>query len=158
MRIGFGYDIHRLVKGRTLILGGVIIPHSMGEEGHSDGDVLIHAVIDALLGAAGLGDIGTHFPPSDDQFKDISSLILLDRTVAIIKDSRCKIHNIDCTIILETPRLTPYKGEIARTLAGALRINKNFVSVKAKTSEKIGETGAGRAVEAYAVVLLDERR
>ena len=157
MRVGFGYDIHQLVQGRDLILGGVTIPHTKGEKGHSDGDVLIHAIIDALLGAAGLGDIGEQFPPSDERYKDISSCILLEKTMEMISKADCKVHNIDCTIILETPRLRPYKQEITATLAAMLQVTKQSVSVKAKTKEKTGEVGAGKAVEAYAAVLLDER-
>ncbi|MBN2442546.1 MAG: 2-C-methyl-D-erythritol 2,4-cyclodiphosphate synthase [Spirochaetales bacterium] len=155
MRIGFGYDIHRLVKDRSLILGGVTVPHTMGEEGYSDGDVLIHAVIDALLGASGLEDIGTHFPPHNKEFKDISSIVLLQRTLVMVKTKGYDVHNLDCTIILQEPHLAPYKEKIIASLAEILCIDKNSVSVKAKTKERIGETGAGKAVESYAVVLLE---
>jgi len=155
MRVGFGYDIHRLIPGRKLILGGVVIPYSLGEEAYSDGDVLVHAEIDALLGAAGLGDIGEYFPPGDVQWKDISSLILLKKTVDLIHTAGYSIINIDCTVILEKPKITPYKKEIRQNLAEITGIETKDISLKAKTKEGIGETGAGKAVEAYCAALIN---
>jgi 2-C-methyl-D-erythritol 2,4-cyclodiphosphate synthase len=143
MRIGFGYDSHRLVPGRTLVLGGVSVPNALGPEAHSDGDVLIHALIDALLGACALGDIGRLFPPSDERYRDISSRILLARTLEVLSKGGFRPRNMDATIVLESPRLTPYIEQMRSNL-------------KAKTKEGLGLTGQGRAVEAYAVALVGE--
>ena len=154
MRIGFGWDIHRLVPGRPLVIGGVVIPFDKGEEGHSDGDALIHAVIDALLGASCLGDIGTHFPPSDPDLKDISSLVLLRKTAALVRDEGFSLGNIDCTVILEKPKLSPYMQSLKAALAKVLECPAGHISVKAKTREGLDAAGEGRAVEAHAVVLL----
>lgn len=154
MRVGLGYDIHRLVTGRELILGGVTIPFDKGEDAHSDGDVLIHAVIDALLGALADGDIGTHYPPSDPQWKDVSSRRLLRETVQRVSDQGYRINNIDCTIIIEQPKLYPFKEAIRQTLAEDLAIPLADVSVKAKTKEKQDATGEGRAVESHVIALL----
>ncbi|MHC1693216.1 MAG: 2-C-methyl-D-erythritol 2,4-cyclodiphosphate synthase [Sphaerochaetaceae bacterium] len=157
MRIGTGWDIHPLIPQRPLMIGGVHIPHLLGEEGHSDGDVLIHAVIDALLGAAALGDIGTHFPPSDPKWKNVESLTLLKLTLEKLKGYG--IQNIDCTVILEEPRLSPHISAIRISLADACGIAYARVSVKAKTAEKLlGEVGKGQAIIAQAVVLLEEPR
>ncbi|RPJ07527.1 MAG: 2-C-methyl-D-erythritol 2,4-cyclodiphosphate synthase [Spirochaetaceae bacterium] len=156
MRIGQGYDIHRLVENRALVLGGAVIPHNKGEHGHSDGDVLIHAVIDALLGAAALGDIGTHFPPSDPAFKNIKSTILLEKTMQLIREAGYTVANIDTTIILETPVLKPHIPVIRTTIAKFMDLPEKLVSVKAKTKEGLDSTGTGNAVEAHAVVLLEE--
>lgn len=156
MRIGTGWDLHRLTEGRRLILGGVHIPFHSGEEAHSDGDVLIHAVIDAILGAAALGDIGTHFPPTDPQYKDISSLILLERTVDLLTESGCRIINLDTTIILQEPKLKPHIDAIRENLAEALTMDINRISVKAKTKEKVDATGEGKAIESMASVLIEE--
>ena len=156
MRIGTGWDLHRLTEGRKLIIGGVKIPHPFGEEAHSDGDVLIHAVIDAILGAAALGDIGTHFPPSNLKYKDISSLILLEKTVELLTDAGYRIINLDTTVILQEPKLKPYIGNIRDTLAKALTLNIDRISVKAKTKEKVDATGEGRAIESIASVLIEE--
>jgi 2-C-methyl-D-erythritol 4-phosphate cytidylyltransferase/2-C-methyl-D-erythritol 2,4-cyclodiphosphate synthase len=153
-RIGFGWDLHRLVPERKLLLGGVELPSPRGEEGHSDGDVLIHAIIDALFGAAGLGDIGSHFPPSDQAYKDISSRILLRRAADLIRAENLRIINLDCTIVLESPRILPYRNAIAACLAEDLGIPAASVSVKGKTKEKVDATGEGRAVEAFAAALL----
>ncbi|MBU2054583.1 MAG: 2-C-methyl-D-erythritol 4-phosphate cytidylyltransferase [Proteobacteria bacterium] len=152
MRIGFGYDSHRLVAGRRLVLGGKTIPYERGMQGHSDADVLLHAVCDAILGAIGEGDIGRQFPDTDHAYRDISSMTLLDRvgTLAAAKD--CKICNIDSTIILEKPKLAPYLGEMAENIAGILRIPPERVSVKAKTNEGMGLVGAGEGAAAFAVV------
>ena len=155
MRIGLGYDIHRLVSGRKLLLGGVEIPSALGEEGHSDGDVLIHAVIDALLGAAAQGDIGTHFPPENPEFKDISSRVLLSRVLDLLRERGRRVGNVDTTVVLQSPRLTAHMPSIRKTLAGDIGIEEENVSVKAKTREGIGDVGGGRAVEAYAVVLIE---
>ncbi len=156
MRVGTGYDIHRLVEGRKLLLGGVALEAAKGESGHSDGDVLIHAVIDALLGAAGIGDIGLYFPPSDPQYKDISSRKLLREVSRLIREAGYRIVNIDSTVILENPRIRPYVDEIRATLGADLGIPSSQVSVKGKTKEGVDATGSGDAVEAHAVALLEE--
>jgi 2-C-methyl-D-erythritol 2,4-cyclodiphosphate synthase len=157
MRIGFGYDSHRLVPGRALILGGVHIPSSLGPEAHSDGDALIHALIDALLGACALGDIGQLFPPSDEQYRNISSRILLGRSLKVLSEAGFRPRNVDTTVILESPRLGPYTDQMRNTLSADLGIPPAAISVKAKTKEGVGPTGQGRAVEAYAVALVEER-
>jgi 2-C-methyl-D-erythritol 2,4-cyclodiphosphate synthase len=154
MRIGFGYDIHKLVHGRRLVIGGVEIPYNLGEAGYSDGDVLIHAVIDALLGASGSGDIGTYFPPGNTEYKDISSRVLLCRTREMVTSAGYSILNLDCTVVLEKPALSPFRKAIIHSLSEDLHIPENFINIKAKTKEGIDETGAGKAVEAYAVILL----
>lgn len=156
IRVGSGWDLHRLVEGRPLWLGGVNIPSPKGEEAHSDGDVLLHAVIDALLGAAALGDIGTHFPPSDSQWKDADSRHLLRMTLNLLKREGWHIGNLDCTIILEAPRLGPHKETIRRTLAEDLGLPVDAVSVKAKTKEGVDAVGRGEAVEAFAAVLIEK--
>ncbi len=154
MRIGTGYDLHRLIKGRKLMIGGVHIPYDYGEEAHSDGDVLLHAIIDALLGALAEGDIGSHFPPSDNKWKNISSLILLRETFSIVKKRGYTIANLDCTIILEKPKLLPHIIQIRETIANALKISIEQVSVKGKTKEKVDAVGQGLAIESQAIVLL----
>ena len=156
MRIGSGWDLHRLKEGRKLMLGGEHIPFHSGEEAHSDGDVLIHAIIDAILGAAALGDIGTHFSPTDPQYKDISSLILLERTVDLLTESGYKIINLDTTIILQEPKLKPYINTIREKLSEALTMDISRISVKAKTKEKVDATGEGKAIESMASVLIEE--
>ena len=156
MRIGFGYDIHRLENGRNLYLGGVLIPSAKGELGYSDGDVLIHSLIDALLGAAALGDIGTHFPPQEPQYKDISSLILLRKTLDILKQHSYTIINIDCTIVLEKPKLLPHISRIKENLASELGLEPSFVSIKSKTKEGLESVGQEQAIEAYATVLVQK--
>ena len=155
LRIGFGYDIHRLAEGRRLLLGGVALPSSRGEEAHSDGDALIHAVIDALLGAAGLGDIGSHFPPGDPATKDISSRILLRRTAGLLRGEGLRVSNLDCTVVLEAPRILPFVAEMRRNLAEDLRADPGAISIKGKTKEGQDSAGKGLAVEAYAVALLE---
>jgi 2-C-methyl-D-erythritol 4-phosphate cytidylyltransferase/2-C-methyl-D-erythritol 2,4-cyclodiphosphate synthase len=154
MRTGFGYDIHRLVVNRKLLLGGAEVPSPVGEDGHSDGDVLIHAVIDALFGAAGLGDIGSHFPPSDARYKDISSRILLRRAAELIRNASWTIGNLDCTVVLEKPKIFPYRELIIKNLSDDLELPEDRISVKGKTKEEVDAVGAGKAVEAYASVLL----
>jgi len=156
MRIGSGWDLHRLKEGRKLLLGGEQIPFHSGEEAHSDGDVLIHAIIDAILGAAALGDIGTHFPPTDPQYKNISSLILLERAVALLTESGYRIINLDTTIILQEPKLKPYITAIRKKLAKALTLDIDRISVKAKTKENVDATGEGKAIESMASVLIEE--
>ncbi len=156
IRIGQGYDIHKLVEGRPLILGGIEVPSEFGEEGYSDGDVLIHAIIDAMLGAVNLGDIGELFPPGKPSYRGISSIILLEQTAKLLDKKGFAIVNLDTTIILEKPKLARYKREIARSIAKTLRISPEEVSVKAKTKEGVDATGKGKAVEAYAVILVTQ--
>ena len=156
MRIGHGYDVHQLVAGRDLILGGVKLPHTKGLLGHSDADVLIHAVCDACLGAAGLGDIGRHFPDSDAQYKDIDSRILLRRVCASLKQRRLRVENIDSTLIAQAPKLAPHLISMAHNIATDLEIAVTSVNVKATTTEKLGYTGREEGIAAHAVVLLGE--
>ena len=155
IRIGIGYDIHRLVKGRKFLLAGVELPFNKGECGHSDGDVLAHAVCDALLGASALGDIGELFPPSDPSFKNADSMELLRGVYARVKQSGWKPVNLDCVIICENPKVLPFRGVICKSLAETLRLPLDCVFVKGKTAEKLGAAGRGKAVEAYAVCLLE---
>lgn len=156
MRIGHGYDVHPLVAGRDLILGGVKIPHSKGLLGHSDADVLIHAVCDACLGAAGLGDIGRHFPDTDAQYKDIDSRILLRRVRASLKQRGWRVENIDSTLIAQAPKLAPHLIAMAQNIATDLGIAVTGVNVKATTTEKLGFAGREEGIAAHAVVLLGE--
>ena len=156
MRIGHGYDVHQLVAGRDLILGGVKIPHAKGLLGHSDADVLIHAVCDACLGAAGLGDIGRHFPDTDAQYKNIDSRILLRKVCASLKQRRWKVENIDSTIIAQAPKLAQYLTIMAQNIAADLEIVPERVNVKATTTEKLGFAGREEGIAAHAVVLLGE--
>lgn len=153
MRVGIGYDIHRLVPGRLLYLGGVNIPYSLGLEGHSDADVLIHAVCDALLGAAGEGDIGLHFPPGDPQYLNIRSTLLLQRVKQIISP-RFNIVNIDCIIVAQEPKVAPYIKEMRQALADNLGMAEENINIKATTTEKLGDIGQGKAIAAYAVTCL----
>jgi len=153
-RIGEGWDIHPLVEGRKLLIGGVHVPHDRGEAGHSDGDVLWHAITDALLGAAGLGDIGNHFPSSDKAWKDADSGKLAGAAAGKVAAEGWSVGNIDCTVILERPRLGPYRDDIRDSIAAVLGLPRDVISVKAKTNEGFGEIGSGDAVEARAVVLL----
>ena len=152
--MGHGYDIHRLVVGRPLVLGGVTLPWDLGLSGHSDGDAVCHALIDAVLGAAGLGDIGQHFPDDDPAYKDASSLQLLAGLGPALAAAGLAVVNVDVTVILEVPRLGPYRPAIVAALAGALGIEPGRVSIKAKTNEGLGAVGAGEAIAAHAVVLL----
>jgi len=154
-RAGVGYDIHPLVAGRRLVLGGVEIPFDRGLEGWSDADVLSHAVIDALLGAAALGDIGSHFPPGDPEYKNISSLVLLDRVKDSLAAAGFTIANIDATIVAEQPRLGEYIGGMRQMLSQALGINVTQVSVKASTANHVGSLGRGEGMAAYAVALIE---
>ena len=154
MRIGQGYDVHRLVEGRKLIIGGVDIPYEKGLLGHSDADVLLHAVMDALLGAAALGDIGQHFPDSDERYKGISSIALLKEVGKILQENGYMIENIDSTMIAQRPKLLPYRPQMAENIAAALGIEKEQVSVKATTEEGLGFTGTGEGISAQAIALL----
>lgn len=154
MRIGFGYDLHRLEDGDGLMLGGIFIPSSKRAIGHSDADALIHAIIDSLLGAASLGDIGEHFPPDNPELENISSRILLQRTMALVKEDGWAVQNIDSTIILQRPKLADHKILMAKCIAEDLGIPVAHVAVKAKTKELVDAAGEERAVEAYAVTLL----
>ncbi|MDY6221813.1 MAG: 2-C-methyl-D-erythritol 2,4-cyclodiphosphate synthase [Candidatus Alectryocaccobium sp.] len=155
MRIGNGYDVHKLVCGRKLILGGVDIPYEKGLLGHSDADVLLHAIMDALLGAAALRDIGYHFPDNDPEYKGISSIELLKRTAEIIKEKGYRVINIDATIIAQRPRLRDHIDEMIENIAGALSVRKDDVNVKATTEEGLGFTGEGLGISALAVCLID---
>ncbi|MBI5787915.1 MAG: 2-C-methyl-D-erythritol 2,4-cyclodiphosphate synthase [Candidatus Schekmanbacteria bacterium] len=150
-KIGFGYDVHCLVPERKLILGGVAIDYHLGLAGHSDADVLTHAVMDALLGAAGQGDIGQHFPDSDQKYKDVNSLLLLDQVMHIIKQSKLKVSNVDTVIVAQHPKLAPYRHQMETNLA---QIIQAPVNVKATTTEGLGFTGRGEGIAAYATVLL----
>lgn len=154
MRIGQGYDVHRLVEGRKLIIGGVDIPYEKGLLGHSDADVLLHAVMDALLGAAALGDIGQHFPDSDERYKGFSSIALLKEVGKILQENGYMIENIDSTVIAQRPKLLPYRPQMAENIAAALGIEKEQVSVKATTEEGLGFTGTGEGISAQAIALL----
>ncbi len=154
MRIGHGYDVHRLVEGRKLILGGVTIPYEKGLLGHSDADVLTHALMDALLGAAALGDIGQHFPDSDDRFLGADSLVLLRTVCAMLTEKGYCVENADITVIAQRPKLAPYIPEMRRRLAEAMGLEEDSVNVKATTEEKLGFTGEGAGIAAHAVALL----
>jgi len=156
MRIGQGYDAHRFATNRRLVLGGVEIEHDLGMAAHSDGDVLIHALCDALLGAAGQGDIGRHFPDNSDDFKDIDSRILLRRVVALLHGMGLRVHNIDTTIVAQAPKLAPHIPTMCKRLAVDLQIDESYTNIKATTTEKMGFAGRGEGIACYAVVLLEE--
>ena len=153
-RIGEGWDVHALVPGRKLILGGVEIPHTSGLLGHSDADVLLHAITDAVLGAAGLGDIGRHFPDTDAQFKGADSAVLLGEAMRRVRAEGWELVNIDSTIVAQTPKLAPHMAAIHASVAGALGVAVGQVNVKAKTAEKLGPVGQGQSIEARAVALM----
>lgn len=155
MRCGIGYDVHRLTEGRKLILGGVEIPFEKGLLGHSDADVLVHAVIDALLGAAALGDIGSHFPDTDQAFSGADSMKLLERTYELLAQWGYRVGNIDTVIVAQRPKMAPYIAQMKQNLAQALHIPAEHVSVKAKTEEGLGFTGTGEGMAAHAVCLLE---
>ena len=157
MRVGLGYDSHRLVAGRRLVLGGVDIPFVLGLEGWSDADVVTHAVIDALLGAAGLGDIGTVFPPGDERFHGVSSRVLLSRTVEMVHERGLNVVNVDVTVIVEQPVLAPYTVTMRQQLGAAMKVCVENVSVKAKSNEHMGFVGRGEGIAALAVALLAPR-
>lgn len=153
-RVGFGYDVHAFALKRQLILGGVQVPFEQGLLGHSDADVLTHAVMDALLGAAALGDIGMHFPDSKPCYQDVSSMVLLEEVVAILKSQGYTCGNLDCTIVAQVPKLSPYREEIRKNLAAVLKIEIEQVSVKATTTEGLGFTGRQEGIAAYACCLI----
>lgn len=157
MRIGHGYDVHPLVAGRDLILGGVKIPHSKGLHGHSDADVLIHAICDACLGAAGLGDIGRHFPDTDPQYKNIDSRKLLHKAKEAIAERGWKIANVDSTIVAQAPRVAPYLAQMIVNISADLGIPADNINIKATTTEKLGFAGREEGIAAHAVVLLESR-
>ncbi len=153
-RIGIGYDVHRLEEGRDFILGGVKIPYPKGPAGHSDGDVMIHAICDAMLGALALGDIGRHFPDSDEEFRDIDSKILLEKTINMIRFYGYEISNIDCTVCLQKPKISKYVPAMVKAISDVLHIDAHLVSIKATTTEKMGFVGQEQGISAYAVALL----
>ncbi|MBW2437853.1 MAG: 2-C-methyl-D-erythritol 2,4-cyclodiphosphate synthase [Desulfobacterales bacterium] len=154
MRVGIGYDIHRLVTGRSLILGGVSITYEKGLQGHSDADVLIHAICDALLGAAGLGDIGSHFPDNDPQYKDISSLKLLSQTCRLLTDNGYRIVNLDATILAEAPKMAPHRQKMQTVLADTMNISAADINIKATTTEGLGAIGKGEGIGALCIAMI----
>jgi len=154
MRIGQGFDVHQLVAGRKLILGGVEIPYNKGLLGHSDADVLLHAICDALLGAAALGDIGRHFADYEAQYKDIDSRILLRETLHLVREAGWRVGNVDATLIAQAPKMAPHIPQMVANIAADLRLEKHAVNVKATTTEQLGYTGRGEGIAAQAVVLL----
>ena len=156
IRIGHGYDLHRLVEGRKLILGGVDIPYEKGLLGHSDADVLLHAIADALLGAAALGDIGKHFPDTDEKYKDADSLVLLGEVVKLLGEKGYKVGNIDATVIAQKPKLMTYIPKMRENIAETLGVDIDFVNVKATTEEKLGFTGSGEGISAHAVCVIEK--
>ncbi len=157
MRIGIGYDVHKLTDGRKLILGGVEVPFALGLSGHSDADVLIHAIMDALLGAAGLRDIGVQFPPDDSQYKDISSLVLLKKVRNLLSEKVIDIVNIDAVVIAEQPKLSPFIDDMRRNISRTLGIYLEQVMVKATTTDGLGFIGRGEGIAAYAVAMVEEK-
>ena len=157
IRVGFGYDVHRLVEGRELWLGGIKIEHSLGLLGHSDADVLIHAICDALLGAANMRDIGYHFPDTSGEFKGIDSKILLRKAMELLRKAGYALGNIDATIAAERPKLNPHIPEMKRVLAEVLHVEEDTISIKATTTEKLGFTGREEGIAAYATVLIEKK-
>lgn len=155
LRIGHGYDVHRLTEGRALILGGVTVPFDRGLLGHSDADVLTHAVMDALLGAAALGDIGKLFPDSDAAYAGADSIVLLERVTALLREHGWQVGNVDATVVAQAPKLAPYVPEMRRRLAEAMGLDVDCVSVKATTEERLGFTGSGEGMAAHAVALIE---
>lgn len=156
IRIGHGYDVHRLVEGRALIIGGVDIPHSLGLLGHSDADVLLHAISDSLLGAAALGDIGKHFPDTDERYKGISSLLLLSHVKKLLSEKGYSVVNVDATIIAQAPKLAPYIPEMVANIAKTLSVPIDSVNVKATTEEKLGFTGRYEGISAHSVCIIEK--
>lgn len=156
LRIGLGVDFHQLTEGRDFWLGGVLVPHHKGALGHSDADVLLHAICDAMLGAASLGDIGVHFPDTDNTYKNIDSKILLKRTLELITQKGYQVVNIDSTLCLQAPKIKPYVVQMQETIAGILNLSTEEVSIKATTTEKLGFVGREEGVVAYATVLLEK--
>ena len=157
MRIGIGYDVHKLVSGRKLILGGVTIPFEKGLLGHSDADVLVHSICDALLGAAGLGDIGLHFPDTDPEFKDISSLKLLEKSYKMVTGKGFHLKNIDSTIFAQAPKVFPFREEMQKKIARAMNVSPNFINIKATTMEGLGIFGKGEGIGAMCILLIEKR-
>ena len=155
-RFGMGYDVHRIVEGRRLILGGVEIPWDKGLLGHSDADVLLHAIADALLGAAALGDIGRHFPDTDDKFKDADSRKLLEEVVRLVREKGYRVGNVDATVVAQAPKLAPHIEQMAETIARVLGVDRDCVNVKATTEERLGFTGSGEGMSAYAVAGIEK--
>ena len=155
MRIGIGYDVHPLIQGRPLVIGGVIVPHERGLDGHSDGDVLAHAIIDALLGAAALGDIGQHFPSEDERLRGAKSVELLKKSAALLSDAGHVVANIDATVIAQAPTLAPYIPQMREVLANALSVDPSNVSVKATSTDRLGSIGRGEGIAAVAVALIN---
>ncbi|HEU4719230.1 MAG TPA: 2-C-methyl-D-erythritol 2,4-cyclodiphosphate synthase [Bacteroidia bacterium] len=153
-RIGFGFDVHPLVAGRPLWLGGIRIESEKGCDGHSDADVLLHAICDALLGAAGLRDIGFHFPNTDAAFKNIDSKILLEKTIALLKEKGWSVGNVDATLVMERPKISPHIPAMVKTIASIMKVEENCVSIKATTNEKLGYVGSENGANAYAVALV----
>lgn len=158
IRVGFGFDVHRLVEGRDLWMGGVKLEHEMGLLGHSDADVLIHAICDALLGAANMRDIGFHFPDNKEEFHNIDSKILLAKTVELLAGKGYEVGNIDATICAERPKMNPHIPEMKKVLAGVMGIDEDDISIKATTTEKLGFTGREEGISAYAVALIEKKR
>ena len=156
IRVGLGYDLHRLIEGRKLILGGIVLPFEKGEDGHSDGDVLFHAITDAVLGASGLGDIGSYFPPENAKWKDADSAQLLSAVLKDVYAKGWKIENLDCVIKLEKPKFIPFRQQVVNNSASVMGIEADQVFVKAKTGEKLPPVGTGEAVEAYCTCLLSK--
>lgn len=156
IRVGFGYDVHQLAPGRKLIIGGVEIPHEKGPVAHSDGDVLIHAICDALLGAANLRDIGFHFPDTSQEYRNISSLVLLRQSIKLLKDHGYQVSNIDTTLCLQRPKIKEYIPQMVTLLSGAMEADPDSISVKATTTEKLGFVGEEKGISAYAVVLIQK--
>ena len=157
MPIGFGYDVHRLVEDRKLILGGVEVPYEKGLLGHSDADVLVHALMDAMLGAAGMGDIGRHFPDNDDQYKGISSMILLQKVTELLTEAGYMVNNIDVTVVAQRPKLAGFIPQMEQNLADVLQVATDAVNVKATTTEKLGFEGEGLGISAYAVCSIEKK-
>ena len=155
-RIGHGYDVHALVPGRKLILGGVEVPHILGLDGHSDADVLVHALMDAMLGAVSLGDIGRHFPDNDDSYKGISSMLLLEKVCKLIAENGYKLSNADITVIAQKPKLAPFISQMVKNIAGIIVCEENAINIKATTEEKLGFTGKEEGISTHAVVLLEK--
>lgn len=156
IRVGLGYDKHLLKEGRKFVLGGIEIPFEKGEDGHSDGDVLLHAITDALLGASALGDIGSYFPPSNEKWKDADSKMLLSKCWSDVKNAGWKLGNLDCVVALEKPKFLPYRNQVRESIAKVLDVEPEKIFVKAKTGEKSGEVGTGKCVETWAVCLLEK--
>ena len=158
MRVGFGYDVHRLVEERKLILGGVEVPYEKGLLGHSDADVLVHALMDAMLGAAGMGDIGRHFPDTDNQYKGIDSMLLLERVTQLLHEAGYKVNNIDVTVVAQRPKLAGFIPQMVTNIARVVGAEETMVNVKATTTEKLGFEGEGLGISAYAVCTIAENK